>query len=230
MSNYDINSNPALVKLMIENEKKAAKEYLEKNPDSLIPKFEQELRDFGLEFGISSQTYSFMPKHKETILPLAIKYYQQAKKQLKDNEQNHFLKFFHSKGFEEVIPMLIEDFHSPSTQNPTRWFIADCLYQIRSKKYIDDYLKIISNSAYGMDRQMIVLLIGKLKVEKAIPVLINLLDDSDVTGHAINALSQYKREEIRPYFERFLNHKNSYYRREAQKAIKKLDTLKDPKK
>ena len=36
MSNYDINANPALVKQIIENTKKAYEEYLAEHPDSLI--------------------------------------------------------------------------------------------------------------------------------------------------------------------------------------------------
>lgn len=40
MSNYDINSNPALVKRMIENSKKASEKYFAQHPDSLIPLFE----------------------------------------------------------------------------------------------------------------------------------------------------------------------------------------------
>lgn len=226
MRNYDINSNPNLVRLMIENEKKANEQNFQESPNSLISLFGIELQELGYIFEVPSQIAEFLPKHKETILPIAIRYYQQSTKK---NEKNFFMGLFHYKGFEEVIPMLLEDFYSDSPL-VDRWAIGDRLYQICSKKYIDDYLKIITTPNYGISRQMVVLLFGKLKVEEAIPVLINLLDDSDVTGHAINALSQYKREKIRPYFERFLNHKNSYYRREAQKAIKKLDSVKASKK
>ena len=53
------------------------------------------------------------------------------------------------------------------TGNTDKWAIGDCLYQIRSKKYIDDYLKIISDSSYGKDRQMVILLVGKLRIGAA---------------------------------------------------------------
>lgn len=78
MSNYDINSNPALVKQMIENSKKASEKYFAEHSDSLIPPFEQELHNLGFQFEISEQIKQFLPKHKKTILPIAIKYYQQA--------------------------------------------------------------------------------------------------------------------------------------------------------
>lgn len=47
MSNYDISSNPALVKKMIENSKKVSEKYFAEHSDSLIPPFEQELRNLG---------------------------------------------------------------------------------------------------------------------------------------------------------------------------------------
>lgn len=220
MSHYDINSNPTLVEQIIENSRKEEKKYFAEHPDSLIPLFEKELRNLGFLFDIAQQTYQFMPKHKKIILPIAVKYYQQAKY---DNEKNFFIGFFHFKGFDEVIPMLLNDFYAPVTSELTRWFIADCLYQIGSKKHIDDYLKIISNITFGKNRQMIILLVGKLKIEDAIPALIALLEDEEVRLQAIIALSDFKQEELRPYFKRFENASNFGWRKYAKAALKKLD-------
>ena len=69
---------------------------------------------------------------------------------------------------------------------------------------------------------MIILLMGKLKLEKAIPILIELLEDETVRLHAICALGDFKKEEFRPYFERFSNDKHSGLRKYAKKALKKL--------
>lgn len=122
--------------------------------------------------------------------------------------------------------MLIEDFYSKSNQNFTRCSIAYCLYQIRSKRHVEEYLKIISNPEYDISRQMLVLLVGKLQIEEAIPILIDLLEDKSVRLHVICALSDFKREEFRPYFERFENDKNSGLRKYAKTALKKLDIAK----
>ena len=70
---------------------------------------------------------------------------------------------------------------------------------------MQDYLRIVSDPTFGRNRQMLVLLLGKLKEESAIPVLIDLLEDEEVRLHAISALGQFKREEFRGYFERFQN-------------------------
>ncbi|MCH5315803.1 MAG: HEAT repeat domain-containing protein [Eubacterium sp.] len=219
MSNYDINSNPSLVKRMIE-QYKAHEEQMKMNPDSILLNFKQELLNLGFNFQVLNQAESLLPKYKDTVLPVVIKYYKMAK--LK-NEKQYLLGWFHHKGLEEVVPMLLEDYYS---NNPEidKWAIGDRLYQIRSKKYIDDYLKIISDPSYGQDRQMIVLLLGKLKEESAIPILIDLLEDEEVRLQAICALGQFKREEFRCYFERFQNSTHSGWRKYAKTALKKLNS------
>lgn len=224
MSINDINNSPTAKKEWIEKARKNAECYYMEHPNSLIPFFENELRQAGFEFEISNQTLGFMPKHKKVILPIAIKYYQLAKEHQQPNEQNHFMSFFHFKGLDEIVPILLEDFHSKETPNLTRWFIADCLYQIRSKNFIKEYLDIVSSRMFGRNRQMIILLLGKLKEERAIPILIDLLEDEEVRLHAICALGEFKREDFRCYFERFQNSTHPGWRKYAKTALKKLNS------
>lgn len=205
---------------MIENSKKASEKYFAEHADSLIPPFEQELRNLGFQFEISEQVKQFLPKHKKTILPIAIKYYQQA---TYDNEKDFFISLFHYRGFEEVIPMLVNDFYSDKISSLTRQFIGETLRTIRSKKYIDDYLKIIANPKYGLARAPIFSLVGELKVEQAIPILVSLLEaDEEFAPCALQTLGAYKQFELRPYFERFINSLDMHLRKIADVALKKL--------
>ena len=218
MSNYDINSNSALTKQMLK-QYEAEEEELRNDPDSVLLAFKQELLDSGFKFHVLNQAEGLMPKYKDEVLPIAIKYYKAAKTK---NEKRYLMKWFQYRGLEELVPMLLSDFYSDD-RTVDRWQIGSILYHIRSKKYIDDYLKIISESAYGRDRQMVVQLVGKLKIEAAVPILIELLEDESVRLHAISALSDFKREEFRPYFERFQSSKHPGWRRYAKNALKKLD-------
>jgi len=223
MSIEDINNNPHMVKKWLDNEKMVAEKYYKENRDSLIPLFENELKDLGFEFETSNQAIGFIPKHRKVILPIAAKYYQLAKKLEKSNEQNYFMRFFYIKGLDDVIPMLLEDYYSEKTEDLTRWFISDCIYQIRSKNFVKEYLDIVSSRRFGRNRQMIVLLLGKLKEESAIPTLIALLEDEEIRLHAICALGEFKREEFRCYFERFQNSTHPGWRKYAKVAISKLN-------
>lgn len=223
MSIKDINNDPKRVKMWLDREKAAEERYRRDNPNSLIPPFVKELRALGFEFETANQAVGLLPKHKKAIVPVAVKYYRLAKELEKPNEQNYFLRFLHIKGLDDVVPMLLEDYYSEKTEDLTRWFISDCIYQIRARNFVKEYLDIVSSRKFGQNRQMIVLLLGKLKEESAVPVLIDLLEDEDVRLHAICALGQFKREEFRCYFERFQDSAHPGWRKYARSAIKKLD-------
>ncbi|HOD01858.1 MAG: hypothetical protein BWY46_01589 [Firmicutes bacterium ADurb.Bin300] len=220
MSNYDINSNPALVRRMIENEKKANSKYYEKYPDSLIPLFEQELRELGYEFEVPSQIKGFLPEREKIISPIATKYYREAKS---DRDKSYFVCLITCRGDDEIIKELIEDFQKTNTENFLREMIGNQLRKAKSPKFIPDYLKIIQEPTYGAVIGHFTDLLASLKVEEAIPIFIKMLDEEKLRTHAICALGDYKREELRPYFERFENDKNSYWRKYARAALKKLE-------
>ena len=223
MSIKDINNDPKRVKMWLDREKAAEEQYRRDNPDSLIPLFVKELRALGFEFETANQAVGLIPKHKKAIVPVAVKYYRLAQELEKPNEQNYFLRFLHIKGLDDVVPMLLEDYYSEKTEDLTRWFISDCIYQIRARVFVKEYLDIVSSRKFGQNKQMIVLLLGKLKEESAVPVLIDLLEDEDFRLHAICALGQFKREEFRCYFERFRDSAHPGWRKYARSAIKKLD-------
>ena len=70
---------------------------------------------------------------------------------------------------------------------------------------------------------MIILLLGKLKEESAVPILIDLLEDDEVRLQAICALGEFKKEEFRCHFERFQNSTHPGWRKYAKAALKKLN-------
>ena len=83
-----MNDNHGLKKSWIDNIKVQKEAYYKENPDSLVFQFENELREQGVVFEISQQAIGFMPKNKKILLPIAIKYYREAKRLGKENEQN----------------------------------------------------------------------------------------------------------------------------------------------
>ena len=223
MDNY---STKDIFNTLTENQILLREQYYKDNPESPSLKFDNELRSLGFEFQTSKQLLKIVPKYKDVILPIAIKYYNLAKQLNMSNEQNSFIEFFRFKGFDDVVPMLLKDYHSDKTTDLTRWFISDCLYQIRSGKFINEYIDIVTDNKFGINRQMIILLLGKLKAESAVPVLIGLLEDEEVRLHAICTLGDFKREDFRCCFERFQNSNNYVWRKYSQKAINKLDKAK----
>jgi len=70
---------------------------------------------------------------------------------------------------------------------------------------------------------MVVLALGKMKNPRAIDVLIELLDDDEVSGHALSSLLKLKARKARPHFERFLNDPRGWVRKIAKRAVAKLE-------
>lgn len=86
----------------------------------------------------------------------------------------------------------------------------------------DTLSKIVTEKEHGTSRQMIVVALGKMRDIRAIPVLLKILNDDDVTGHVIIALSNFSDENIISHIELYTSCKNSWIRNEAKKAIKKI--------
>jgi HEAT repeat protein len=58
-----------------------------------------------------------------------------------------------------------------------------------------------------------------VKNPAAVDILIGLLPDEDVQGHAIAALRKLKPLKARPYLEPYTRHPNAWIRREAKGAL-----------
>ena len=68
------------------------------------------------------------------------------------------------------------------------------------------------------------MLIGRLKLEQAIPVLKDLVSKSEPEEIycILRAMKGYKREEFRPYFEAYVDSQDKELRKIASSALAKL--------
>ena len=91
----------------------------------------------------------------------------------------------------------------------------------------DDIVAIISDRSYGSARQMLASALAKVKSRRstAIHVLLELLEDPDLTPHVIEALSRAKAVDAMPRLRTYLLSENSLVRSEATKAVRKLEQL-----
>jgi HEAT repeat protein len=70
---------------------------------------------------------------------------------------------------------------------------------------------------------MLAVALGNMKDPRAVEVLIALLEDEGVAGHAIVALGKLKSLQAIPYIEPFQNHPRTWIRKEAKRAIAKIE-------
>jgi hypothetical protein len=123
-------------------------------------------------------------------------------------------------------PLLVEEFRraGQSSPSPLGWLLGDALGTVADRKLYPEVLQLVEDDRYGDDRQMLIYSLGRIGGAAAVPTLIRLLGDKDVRGHAINALGRLKAREARSAIEPFLQDSNSWIRREAKKALARIDT------
>lgn len=183
----------------------------------LMKELIKEANDNGFEIQDFNDLNSMKRKIKK-IIPILIKYLYLFDE---GNFKDAIIGLLGVKGFYDATETLIKLYYNYDIIID-KWAIGDALYNIQDKRFEDEYIKIIEDKDNGISRQMIVMLLGKLKCQKALPTLVNLLQDTEVNGHAIIALSYFKDNDLIPHIEPFINHDKKWIRTEAEKAIKKI--------
>lgn len=103
-----------------------------------------------------------------------------------------------------------------------RWAIANALTVVADKELTDDIVELLALPESGSARQMLALALGKLKAEKAVPLLIELLKDEQVVGHAADALGKIKAKEAKIPLEQLISHPRTWVRNEVKKALERI--------
>lgn len=122
---------------------------------------------------------------------------------------------------------LIAEFNSLLRNSSPRakfvlWAIANALTVVATKASSDKIITLLSLPESGSSRQMLALTIAKLKATDAIPLLVRLLEDDEVVGHAASALGSLKAVEAEAHLEKLLTHPRAWVRKEAKRAIEKI--------
>ena len=103
------------------------------------------------------------------------------------------------------------------------WYIGDEIYLKYSDRCFDSVAELVRDREYGVDRQMLVLALGKSKRPEAVEVLLGVLDDYGVSGHATEALAKLKSEQARTGLTRMLDDDREWVREQARQGLTGLD-------
>lgn len=119
--------------------------------------------------------------------------------------------------------LLVEEFRNQISNPGLQWAIGNALSVVAENEIKDDIIGLIRNQEYGKAREMLVVSLSNMRASDVEPFLLELLDNEDLAGYAIIALGRIKSKSARQYIERFLVHPKSWVRKEAQKALKRID-------
>jgi HEAT repeat protein len=103
-----------------------------------------------------------------------------------------------------------------------RWTIGNALDVLADDSCFEELVGLVHERDFGKARQMVVLGLGKSKRPEAAQVLLGLVDDPDVDGHAVKALAKLKSPAARAALERKLDDSRAWVRGEARKGLAKL--------
>lgn len=182
----------------------------------------KELRTLGYRFNDPVQFDCYTFKEKDVcVIPVLLKYIEQFEQ---ENYRLQYISALGVKGFYDCTEYLLdqyEKYRPPQYNQHSLNVVSQTLARISDLRYLDRYFEFLSNNV-TIDACYLVQMLGKLKVDKAIPYLIKLLDcvaiipnnwmgtvleDQKyfVSQSAINALGKFKNIEYNKYIEKFLN-------------------------
>lgn len=125
----------------------------------------------------------------------------------------------------DAAPLLLAEFErvDDATGTGLRWAIGNALEVLANDDIADGMIRLATDRRYGKAREMIVVGLGKLKNPRVTDVLLNLLSDEEVVGHAVMALGKLRARGARSRIEPLLNHSKPWVRKEAKKALASID-------
>ncbi|MFB0537483.1 MAG: HEAT repeat domain-containing protein [Anaerolineae bacterium] len=119
---------------------------------------------------------------------------------------------------------LIEEFRkAPMEEVSLKWSIANALSEVADASVFDDIVELVRDKRHGRTREMLAPALANTKHPRAVEVLIELLDDEEIAGHAVYALRLLAPPEARSALERFVDHPKTWVRNEARRALAKID-------
>ena len=124
------------------------------------------------------------------------------------------------KSYHPYTPKLL-DLYRSENNNQLKYRLSNSLFLIRNKKYIPDYISIVTDDDYGKNVDMIIDILCKYRVPIALHILIELYKKypAEWTFKFLQLGKLYQDPIVIPYLQILSTHDNIEYRTMAQKAL-----------
>jgi HEAT repeats len=122
-----------------------------------------------------------------------------------------------------AAPLIAEFQRIADSTSGLKWVIGNALAVTADESVLDAITALVRDRQNGKAREMLVIALGNMKGPHVVDLLVELLRDDEVAGHALVALGKQRAQAARPFIEQFLNHPKAWVRSEAKKAIAKLN-------
>ena len=127
-------------------------------------------------------------------------------------------------------PALVREFKSLPYEGATldqvqmlKWAVGNALSVAATESDFQDIVELLRETRHGKAREMLAVALGRTQDPRAPNVLQEMLKDEGVAGHAIIALGRLGASQARDQIERFLVDERTWVRKEAKKALERID-------
>jgi HEAT repeat protein len=94
---------------------------------------------------------------------------------------------------------------------------------LRLTSLSNEVIALARDRRYGRAREMLAVALGNMRHPRSTEVLVEMLDDEEMVGHALMGLRKLAPVEAREAIERFVDHPKTWVRNEARRAVAKID-------
>jgi len=122
-----------------------------------------------------------------------------------------------------ALPIIKEFKATTGPVSNLKWTIANALAVIANDSVFKEIAELVRDKRNGKSREMFAVALGNMQNPAAVDLLMELLDDDEIAGHALIGLQKLKAKRARPLIERFLKHPKAWVRKEASKALASLE-------
>jgi hypothetical protein len=102
------------------------------------------------------------------------------------------------------------------------WAIANTLSVVSDDSVDEDLIRLVQNPSSGKSREMLVVALGKVGTPRAVKELLNLIDDDDLCGYAVDALGKLRVKAAREKIVPLTAHRVTWIRNAARVALKRI--------
>lgn len=182
----------------------------------------RELEGVGYSFGSLSELRTSGLRYRQAI-PVLLSGLQRATDQKVKGEIVRALSVPWAKP--AATGSLVEQFRLVDDESGMglRWTVGNALEVVWDDSRFDDLVALARDESFGKAREMVVLGLARSKKPEAGEVLLELLKDPVVSGHAVKALRKLKFPAARPGLERMLGDDRAWVRKEGHRALAALD-------
>jgi len=180
----------------------------------------QDLRDIGYEVEtigeLVEKEYPARGPYKDAV-PILMKWLPKVEY---DALKEDIVRTLSVPWAKDAAPFLVSEFRCAGEGRGLRWVVGNALSVVATPAIFPDLVQLVRNREYGKDREMLALALAKVKTKESVDVLVELLEDEDLSGHALAALAKLKAAVPRKLVERFADHPKAWVRREASRLLK----------